>query len=44
MAKRIIQMGLISSHSTYDSDVLELSNAEFDSSGCYRNEGPALAS
>ena len=30
MAKRIIQMGLISSHSTYDSDVLELSNAEFD--------------
>lgn len=30
MAKRIIQMGLISSRSTYDSDVLELSNAEFD--------------
>ena len=30
MANRIIQMGLISSHSTYDSDVLELSNAEFD--------------
>lgn len=30
MAKRIIQMGLISSHSNYDSDVLELSNAEFD--------------
>lgn len=30
MVKRIIQMGLISSHSTYDSDVLELSNAEFD--------------